>query len=523
MRDHTRISPLCGSKREFGTRFPLEPHQGQGAHGTPASRGPHDAVCASWGGTERSGAEGPPRATEPGSGAELHGINTLLTILMTAAFLAVPTVHALSGQTSGGSAAAAPDLTVLRFGKLWDGSKVITDAVVVVERDRVKSVGSRNQAAPAGAAVIDLSRYYAIPGLIDAHTHITYWADAAPRPGGRPLQTSMGLPTAVRVFMAQENARKSLEAGFTSVRDLGAQEYADLAMRDLINRGAMPGPRVFGAGYGLHVTNRAPRPGEVLVPTGGEANGPAEVMKAVREQIAAGADVIKMFGSVGGFDNVNTNQTFSFEEMKAAVEVAHAYGKQIAIHSYGASGARDAARAGPDSIEHAVDIDDATLKEMAMRGIVYVPTVAHNKLYWENADWYGFAPGYAERFKDYIDRNMATVRRAIKAGVRIGMGSDAVFVGWGQNARDLPFYVECGMTPEQALKTATTVNATLLPIEKSLGAIAPGYYADLVALQGDPLADINVVLNGVRWVMKGGRVMVNRTGPTSSSSSVGRR
>jgi imidazolonepropionase-like amidohydrolase len=445
--------------------------------------------------------------------------NTLLTTLVTAAFLAAPAIRALPRQTPGDKTAAASDVTVLRFGKLWDGSKVTRDAVVVVERDRVKSVGSGNGGVPAHAKVIDLPKYYAIPGMIDAHTHITYWADATPRPGVRPLQTSMGLSTAVRVFMAQENARKSLEAGFTSVRDLGAQEYADVAMRDLIDRGAMVGPRVFAAGYGLHITNRAPRVGELLVPTGGEANGPAEVMKAVREQIAAGADVIKMFGSVGGFDNVNTNQTFGFEEMKAAVEAAHAYGKKIAIHSYGADGARDAARAGPDSIEHAVDIDDATLREMAARGTVYVPTVAHNRVYWENADWYGFAPGYAEKFKAYIDRNMETVRRAIKAGVRVGMGSDAVFIGWGQNARDLPLYVECGMTPEQALATATSVNATLLPLEKSLGAVAPGYYADIVALQGDPLADINVVLKGVRWVMKGGQVVVNRTETASSSSS----
>jgi imidazolonepropionase-like amidohydrolase len=442
--------------------------------------------------------------------------HVLLAIVWLATVLTAPGLRAQPPQTS---AAKAADVTALRFGRLWDGSRVINDAVVVVEGERIKSVGSGNAAVPANARVVDLSRLYAIPGLIDTHTHITYWADATPRPGVRPTQTSMGLSTAVRVFMAQENARKSLEAGFTSVRDLGAQEYADIAMRDLINRGAMQGPRIFAAGYGLHVTSRTPRAGEVLVPTPGEANGPAEVMKAVREQIAAGADVIKMFGSVGGFDNVNTNQTFTFEEMKAAVETSHGYGKKIAIHSYGASGARDAARAGPDSIEHAVDIDDATLREMATRGTVYVPTVAHNKVYWENADWFGFAPGYAEKFKDYIDRNMETVRRAIKAGVKIGMGSDAVFIGWGQNARDLPLYVECGMTPEQALATATRVNATLLPGEKQLGAVAPGYYADIVALQGDPLADINVVLKGVRWVMKGGQVVVNRTETGSASSS----
>ena len=288
-------------------------------------------------------------------------------------------------------------------------------------------------------------------------------------------------------------------------------------MRDLINRGAMLGPRIFGAGYGLHVTNRAPRPGEMLVPTGGEASGPDEVMRAVREQIAAGADVIKMFGSIGGFDNVGTNQTFTFEEMKAAVDVAHAYGKKIAIHSYGPTGARDAVRAGADSLEHAVDIDDETLKEMVTRGTVYIPTVAHNQSYWDNAAWYGFAPGYAEKFRDYIDRNKETVRRAIKAGVRIGMGSDAVFVMWGQNALDLPIYVQCGMTPEQALVATTKVNATLLPAEKSIGAIAPGYFADIVGVQGDPLADISVVLKNVRWVMKGGQVVVNKmdTAPPS--------
>jgi imidazolonepropionase-like amidohydrolase len=449
-------------------------------------------------------------------------LNLLLTTLLMATVRAVPAVRAQSPQTPRDNAATAPDVTVLRFGKLWDGSKVIPDAVVVVEGERVKSVGSGNSAVPPNAHVIDLSRFYAIPGLIDAHTHITYWADPHPRPGVRPLQVSMGLPTAERVYLAQENAHKSLEAGFTTVRDLGAQEYADIAMRDLINRGAMHGPRIFAAGYGLHATSRAPRAGEVLVPGGGEANGPAEVMKAVREQIAAGADVIKMFGSVGGFDNVNTTQTFTFEEMKAAVEVAHAYGKKIAIHSYGASGAHDAVPAGADSLEHAVDIDDATLHEMVARGTVYIPTVAHNRVYWENASWYGFAPGYAEKFKDYIDRNMETLRRAIKAGVRIGMGSDAVFVMWGENARDLPLYVECGMTPEQALTTATRVNATLLPMEKSLGAVAPGYYADIVAVQGDPLADINVVLKGVRWVMKGGQVVVNRTDkPPSSASGVG--
>jgi len=344
--------------------------------------------------------------------------NSLIATVLISVSLAMPVLRAVPAQNSGDNSQKSLDVTVLRFGKLWDGTRVIADAVVVVEGERVKSVGSGNSAVPPNAHVVDLSKLYGIPGMIDNHTHITYWSDPQPRPGVRPLQTSMGLPTAVRVFMAQENARKSLEAGFTTVRDLGSQEYADIAMRDLINRGAMKGPRIFAAGYGLHVTSRTPRPGEVLVPTGGEANGPAEVMKAVREQIAAGADVIKMFGSVGGFDNVNTNQTFTFDEMKAAVDVAHAYGKKIAIHSYGASGARDAVRAGADSLEHAVDIDDATLREMVNRGTVYIPTVAHNQSYWDNADWYGFARSF-ETMLGQVDKGTVVQLGAGGAGVAV--------------------------------------------------------------------------------------------------------
>jgi len=164
--------------------------------------------------------------------------NSLIATVLISVSLAMPVLRAVPAQNSGDNSQKSLGVTVLRFGKLWDGTKVIADAVVVVEGERVKSVGSGNSAVPPNAHVVDLSKLYGIPGMIDNHTHITYWSDPQPRPGVRPLQTSMGLPTAVRVFMAQENARKSLEAGFTTVRDLGSQEYADIAMRDLINRGA---------------------------------------------------------------------------------------------------------------------------------------------------------------------------------------------------------------------------------------------------------------------------------------------
>jgi imidazolonepropionase-like amidohydrolase len=196
--------------------------------------------------------------------------------------------------------------------------------------------------------------------------------------------------------------------------------------------------------------------------------------------------------------------------MKAAVDVAHHLGKPIAIHSYGAAGGRDAVRAGADSVEHPVDLDDETLAEMAKRGIVYVPTIDHNRYYADNAVDYGWTPAQVQALNAFVQRNLATVARAFKAGVKIGMGSDAVYSGFGQNTRELGWFVKAGMTPAQALATATTTAAALLRHEKDLGTIAAGSYADIVAVDGDPLADINVVTDKVRWVMKSGNVVVDK-------------
>jgi imidazolonepropionase-like amidohydrolase len=191
--------------------------------------------------------------------------------------------------------------------------------------------------------------------------------------------------------------------------------------------------------------------------------------------------------------------------------MAHKFGKKIAVHSYGPDGARDAVRAGADSVEHATDMDDATIQEMVKRGTFYVPTIDHNRYYIENGDKIGYAPGYKERLQAFILRNLETAKRALKAGVKIAMGSDAIYTMFGQNTRELGWFVKAGMTPEQALRTATGNAAELLGKEKELGAVAPGYFADLVAVGGDPLADINVVLNQVKWVMKGGEVVVDKS------------
>ncbi len=404
-------------------------------------------------------------------------------------------------STTGASAATI----ALRFGTVVDGSgATIADAVIIVENDRIKAVTPANVPLPNDAQVIDLRRFTAIPGLIDLHTHMTYFWDEAPgtRPLGQPARA-----TAVTVFLAQANARRTLEAGVTTVRDLGAQDFADIAMRDLINRGAMVGPRMFVAGHGLSITRGRPQPG--VVPPG-RADGADDVMRVARAQLGAGADWVKMFGSTGSYQDVTGFQTFTYEEMKAAVDVTHQLGKPIAIHSYGPSGGRDAVRAGADSLEHAVDLDDETLAEMAKRGTIYVPTVDHNRYYADSADQYGWSPAQVQELRAFVERNLATVTRAIKAGVKVGMGSDAVYSGFGQNARELGWFVKAGMSPAQALAAATTTGAALLRREKDLGRIAPGYFADIVAVDGNPLTDINVVIDKVMWVMKGGQVVVEK-------------
>ncbi len=405
--------------------------------------------------------------------------------------------------------AASKTVKAVKFGKLWNAKgKLWTNAVVIVEGERIKTVTMDPLAIPAGAEVIDLSKFTGLPGLIDVHTHMTMYTDETP---GEPmLKQIANNPPPVEVFLARKGAMRTLEAGVTAVRDLSADQYMDIAMRDLINRGEMIGPRMFVAGYGLYITNTPYKPG-LNLPAGGIADGVPEVLRVVRQQIAAGVDVVKMFGSTGTDDDVTGFQTYTYEEMKAAVDTAHQFGKKIAIHSYGPDGARDAVRAGADSVEHATNMDDATIQEMVKRGTFYVPTIDHNRYYLDNGDKIGYAPGYKERLQAFILQNLETARRAFKAGVKIAMGSDAIYTMYGQNTRELRWFVKAGMTPEQALRTATTSAAELLGKEKELGAVAPGYYADMVAVEGDPLSDISVVVDKVKWVMKGGAVVGDQT------------
>jgi imidazolonepropionase-like amidohydrolase len=428
------------------------------------------------------------------------------SVRLLSAVLALTTTLARPASAADRAEADRPakKVRVIHFGKLVDGTgRVLTDAAVTVEGDRITEVRAGKVPPPRGAEVIDLSRFTGIPGLIDSHTHLTYYYDPATKVS--PLRQPERLP-AVNVFLAQENASKTLGCGVTTVRDLGASDFDDIAMRDLINRGAMSGPRMFVCGHGLLLVKP-----EQIEPYKGAARGAKDIERVVREQVKGGADVIKMWGSKGSFQDVSGTQTFSEEQMKVAVRAAHKLGRRIAIHSYGPEGVRAALRAGADSIEHGADLDDKLLQDMARKKVVWVPTIDHNRYYAENARLYGWTKAEVAGLNDYLERNLKSAQRAHKAGVRFAMGSDAVFTMFGENTRELAWFVKAGMTPAEALRTATVNGASLLGMEKSLGAVAPGYYADLVAVEGDPLKDIQVVIKKVRWVMKGGQVVVDRT------------
>jgi imidazolonepropionase-like amidohydrolase len=406
-------------------------------------------------------------------------------------------------------AVARAQLRALRFARVIDGTGSVTpNGIVLIDGDTIVRVLPATAAVPAGAQLVDLRPYSAIPGLIDVHTHITYAYD--PETGQDPWRQQPRAPE-LTYALQKRNALHALEAGVTTIRDLGASNYADIALRDSVNRGVFPGPRMFVAGYGLQKARRPFRAGTDTTRTQrGRVYDIAQVPEAVRQQVDAGADYIKLYGSTGSGADVTGDETFTYDEMKAAVDAARALGRRVAIHSYGPQGGRDAIRAGTTSLEHSIDLTDADFAEMVRRGTFYVPTIDHNRYYAEYAKDFRYTPQQVAALDSFRLRNLETARRAFRAGVKFGMGSDAVFHMFGQNTRELGFYVKAGMTPAQALATATVNGAAILGMDKKLGRIAPGYFADIVAVDGNPLDDIEVVISKVKWVMKGGAVVVDR-------------
>jgi imidazolonepropionase-like amidohydrolase len=406
-----------------------------------------------------------------------------ISVFSVAAFMAAGTPAPASLSTT----------TIVRAGRLWDGNKIATNATITIEDGKIVSVASGRTKLPAGANEIDLSRYTVIPGLIDLHTHMTYYWDA--KSGTLPLRQPRRTPAEVAELSAA-NAMKTLETGVTTARDLGASGGADYMMRDAIAAGRMIGPRLIVAGQGISAGRGGPNPDALA--------------QAARDRVKAGSDWVKVYGSRGSFQSVETTQTLTFDEMKAIVDAAHALNHKVAIHSYGASGVKDAVRAGADSVEHGIEVDDETFAEMKRRGTVWVPTIDHNQYYVDAHADYGWADDVVPPLTEYIAKNFDATKRAFKAGVKLGMGSDAVYSGFGRNTGELAWFVKAGMTPAQALATATTIPAELLGMKDTLGRIAKGFAGDLVAIDGDPLAKIDTLFTGVKLVIKDGKVVVDK-------------
>src|ERR1051326_7944968 len=358
----------------------------------------------------------------------------------------------------------APQKTYIHAGHLLDvkSGKTLDNVLVTIEGDRISSVGSG--AAPAGAKVFDLPNATLLPGLIDAHTHITY----DPNFGYQELGVS--LPK--EALIGAKNARITLEAGFTTVRNVGASGYADVALRDAINEGMVPGPHMIVSGPALSITgghcDQNLLTYEWHARADGTADGVEHVQQKVREIIKYGADVIKVCATGGVLSKGDDPQAsqYTLEEMKAIVADAHRLGRKVAAHAHGAQGIAWAAEAGVDSIEHGSYIDDAGIKVMKEHGTYLVPTMYLADWMRENAARIGLPAMYADKMKAVTTASRQNLKRAFDAGVKIAFGTDAAVYPHGLNGHEFAVYVQMGMTPIQAIQTAT-VNAADLQIGRA--------------------------------------------------------
>ncbi|HWG39752.1 MAG TPA: amidohydrolase family protein [Candidatus Acidoferrales bacterium] len=401
---------------------------------------------------------------------------------------------------------AEPQHVVIHAGHMLDvkTGKMLDNVTVVIDGDKVTSVsggGSRSD-NQAGGNVINLPNATLLPGLIDAHTHLTF----DPNFGYQEL----GISIPKEALIGAKNARITLEAGFTTIRNVGASGYTDIALRDAINEGMVPGPRIMASGPALSITgghcDQNLLPYEWHAKSDGAADGVEGVQHKVREIIKYGADVIKVCATGGVLskgDDPRASQ-YTLEEMKAIVADAHRLGRKVAAHAHGAQGIAWAAEAGVDSIEHGSYIDDAGIAMMKKNGTYLVPTLYLADWMRENATRIGLPPMYATKMKEVTAVSRQNIKKAFNAGVKIAFGTDAAVYPHGLNAHEFAVYVQIGMTPLQAIQTATVNAADLLGWSK-IGSIENGNFADIIAVNGDPLKDVTLLQDPV-MVMKGGTV-----------------
>jgi len=401
--------------------------------------------------------------------------------------------------------ALAQGVTYVKAGHMVDviDGRMRSDQVIVIKGERIERVGARIQ-IPAGAKVINLGEATVLPGLIDMHVHLTGDPDAQ---GYGNLAASVPR----NALFGAANGRRTLNAGFTTVRNVGAGGYADIALRDAINNGDVPGPRMRASGPALGITG-GHCDNNLLPPrfhAGGDgvADGPWEIRKKVRENFKYGADVTK-FCATGGVlskgDSVG-GQQYTLEEMLAIVEESHQHGRKVAAHAHGADGIRAAIRAGVDSVEHSSLIDDEGIRMARDAGTFLVMDIYNDTYILEMGEAAGFLPESLEKERMIGQAQRDNFRKAHEAGVRMAFGTDAGVYPHGMNGKQFAYMVEYGMTPMEAIQAATVNAAELLGWPGDVGAIEAGAYADLIAVRGNPLEDIRE-LEDVRFVMKGGEV-----------------
>ena len=401
---------------------------------------------------------------------------------------------------------------VLHAGHVLDvkTGKLLSDQAIVIEDGKIVAVGAIAETkAPADALRIDLPNATVLPGLIDAHTHLTM----DPKFGYEEL----GVSIPREALIGAKNARITLQAGFTTVRNVGANGFTDVALRDAINAGDVPGPRMLVSGplmgiTGGHCDNNL-LPFEYHAVGDGVADGIAAVQHKVRENIKYGADLIKICATGGVLSKGDDPQAsqYTLEEMKAIVADAHRLGRKVAAHAHGAQGILWASQAGVDSIEHGSYIDDAGIAEMKKNGTYLVPTLYLSDWFMENSGRLHVPDFYLAKAMAVMPAARKNVAHAFASGVKVAFGTDAAVYPHGLNAHEFAVMVKLGLTPLQAIQSATLNAADLLGWPGKVGSLEPGVWADVIAVDGDPLKDVTI-LEHVKFVMKGGAVVRNDYG-----------
>ena len=427
-------------------------------------------------------------------------------LLVFALLISLPGAMRLARAQGAASAA----VVAVKAGRLLDvrSGNYLSQQLILIEAGKIREVGDERDLEPhlsSSAKIIDLSAYTVLPGMIDAHTHLTFDPESQ---GYRGL----GISIPREALIGARNARVTLQAGFTTVRNVGAGGYSDLALRDAINAGDVPGPRMVAAGPALGITG-GHCDNNLLAPQYhffdlGVADGVSAVMAKVRENVKYGSDVIKFCATGGVLSKGDSpeREQYSPEEMHALIQEAHRLGRKTAAHAHGAQGIKDAVLAGVDSIEHGSFINEEDIQLMKEHGTYLVPTLYLSDWFLANYQKLGLTEDMVEKARFVMPAARQNVARAFHEGVKVAFGTDAAVFPHGLNAHEFAVMVKLGMTPLGAIQAATINAADLLGWSDRVGSLETGRFADLVAVEGDPLKDVTILEN-VKIVMKGGEVV----------------